>query len=65
MQTELNKKVEKSMEKGMEKGMEEAQARTISTFLHKMPDMPDEEAASLFDVTAEYVKNLRKKMKAV
>jgi len=29
-----------------------------------MPDMPDGEVASLFDVTVEYVKKLRKKMKA-
>jgi hypothetical protein len=30
-----------------------------------MPDMPDEEVASLFDVTVEYVKELRDKMKSV
>jgi hypothetical protein len=37
---------------------------TIGTFLLKMPDMPDEEVASLFDVTVDYVKDLREKMKA-
>ncbi len=55
----------KGIEKGIEKGREEAQARTIGTFLHKMPDMPDEEVASLFNVTADYIRGLREKMKAV
>jgi predicted transposase YdaD len=55
----------KGIEKGIEKGREEAQARTIGTFLHKMPDMPDEEVASLFDVTVDYIRGLREKMKAV
>ena len=50
---------------GIEEGREEARARTIGTFLLKMPDMPDEEVASLFDVTVEYVKELREKMKSV
>ena len=49
----------------MAKGREEARALTIGTFLHKMPAMPDEEVASLFDVTVEYVKGLREKMKSV
>ncbi|MEY4203756.1 MAG: hypothetical protein RL013_1459, partial [Bacteroidota bacterium] len=40
-----------------------ARTLTIGTFLLKMPDMPDEEVASLFDVTVEYVKDLREKMK--
>ena len=48
----------------MAKGREEARALTIGTFLHKMPAMPDEEVASLFDVTVEYVRELREKMKA-
>ncbi len=61
----LEEAMEKSMKEGIEKGIEDARASTISTFLHKMPDMPDEEAASLFDVTVDYVKDLRKKMKAV
>ncbi len=54
----------KGEKKGIEKGREEARALTIGTFLHKMPDMPDEEVASLFDVTTDYVKELRDKMKA-
>jgi hypothetical protein len=29
-----------------------------------MPDVPDEEVASLFDVTVDYVKDLREKTKA-
>jgi hypothetical protein len=45
------------------KGREEARALTIGTFMLKMPDMPDGEVASLFDVTVEYVRNLREKMK--
>ncbi len=61
----MEKGKKEGMEKGIEKGREDARASTISTFLHKMPDMPDEEAASLFDVTVDYVKNLREKMKAV
>lgn len=51
------------MKKGIAKGREEARALTIGTFLLKMPDMPDEDVASLFDVTVEYVKALREKMK--
>ncbi|MFM8486331.1 MAG: hypothetical protein ACKOCH_08335, partial [Bacteroidota bacterium] len=54
----------KGEKKGMEKGREEARALTIGTFIRKMPDMPDGEVASLFDVTADYVRNLREKMKA-
>jgi hypothetical protein len=61
----MEKSMKEGIEKGIEKGIEDARASTISTFLHKMPDMPDEEAASLFDVTVDYVKDLRKKMKAV
>jgi predicted transposase YdaD len=53
------------MKKGIAKGREEARALTIGTFLLKMPDMPDEEVASLFDVTVEYVKDLREQMKAM
>jgi predicted transposase YdaD len=64
--------IEKGREEGMEKGREEgialgierAQALTIGTFLLKMPDMPDEEVANLFDVTVDYVNGLREKMKA-
>jgi hypothetical protein len=52
--------MEKGIEKGSrgryEKGREEARALTIGTFIRKMPDMPDGEVASLFDVTVEYVK---------
>jgi flagellar biosynthesis/type III secretory pathway protein FliH len=60
----MEKGIEKGIEKGMEKGREEARALTIGTFIRKMPDMPDWEVASLFDVTVEYVRNLREKMKA-
>ncbi|MFN5366061.1 MAG: hypothetical protein ACK5CH_11650, partial [Bacteroidota bacterium] len=55
---------EEGIEKGIAKGREEARALTIGTFLLKMPDVPDEEVASLFDVTVDYVKDLREKMKA-
>ena len=55
---------EEGIEKGIQKGREEARALTIGTFLHKMPAMPDEEVASLFDVTVDYVKSLREKMRA-
>jgi predicted transposase YdaD len=58
------KGMEKGREEGMEKGREEARALTIGTFIRKMPGMPDGEVASLFDVTVEYVRNLREKMKA-
>ena len=54
----------KGIEKGREEGREEARALTIGTFLLKMPAMSDEEVASLFDVTVEYVRELREKMKA-
>jgi hypothetical protein len=30
-----------------------------------MPDMPDAEVASLFDVTTEYIRNLREKLNRV
>jgi hypothetical protein len=30
-----------------------------------MPDMPDAEVARLFDVTPEYIRNLRKKLNKV
>jgi len=59
----IEKGMEKGREEGMEKGREEARALTIGTFIRKMPDMPDEEVARLFDVTVEYVKKLREKMK--
>ncbi|MFM7153828.1 MAG: hypothetical protein ACKOZV_06855, partial [Bacteroidota bacterium] len=58
------KGMEKGREEGITLGIERARALTIGTFLLKMPDMPDEEVASLFDVTVDYVKNLREKMKA-
>jgi predicted transposase YdaD len=51
-------------QEGREEGREEARALTIGTFIRKMPGMPDGEVASLFDVTVEYVRNLREKMKA-
>ena len=55
---------EEGREEGIALGIEKARTLTIGTFLLKMPDMPDEEVASLFDVTVEYVKDLREKMKA-
>ena len=58
----MEKGMKKGMKKGIAKGREEARALTIGTFLLKMPDMPDEEVASLFDVTVEYVKDLREQM---
>jgi flagellar biosynthesis/type III secretory pathway protein FliH len=60
----IEKGIEKGREEGITLGIERARALTIGTFLLKMPDMPDEEVASLFDVTVDYVKNLREKMKA-
>ncbi|MFN7831390.1 MAG: hypothetical protein ACK5Q2_05315, partial [Bacteroidota bacterium] len=56
--------IEKGREEGIALGIERAQALTIGTFLLKMPDMPDEEVANLFDVTVDYVNGLREKMKA-
>ena len=61
----MEKGMKKGMKKGIAKGREEARALTIGTFLLKMPDMPDEEVASLFDITVEYVKGLREQMKAM
>jgi predicted transposase YdaD len=55
---------EEGREEGIALGIEKARTLTIGTFLLKTPDMPDEEVASLFDVTVEYVKDLREKMKA-
>jgi predicted transposase YdaD len=55
---------EEGREEGIALGIEKARTLTIGTFLLKMPDMSDEEVASLFDVTVDYVKGLREKMKA-
>jgi flagellar biosynthesis/type III secretory pathway protein FliH len=60
----IQKGREEGREEGIALGIEKARALTIGTFLHKMPAMPDEEVASLFDVTVDYVKGLREKMKA-
>jgi len=60
----MAKGMEKGMEKGVALGIEKARALTIGTFLLKMPDLPDGEVASLFDVTVDYIKELREKMKA-
>jgi predicted transposase/invertase (TIGR01784 family) len=54
----------KGREEGIALGIEKARALTIGTFLLKMPDMSDEEVSNLFDVTVDYVKDLREKMKA-
>ena len=51
--------------KGKLEGKLEGRELTISTFLSKMPDMPDAEVARLFDVTPEYIRNLRKKLNKV
>jgi flagellar biosynthesis/type III secretory pathway protein FliH len=64
MEKGMEKGREEGIEKGIAKGREEARALTIGTFLLKMPDVPDEEVASLFDVTVDYVKDLRDKTKA-
>jgi cell division GTPase FtsZ len=64
MEKGMAKGREEGIEKGIAKGREEARALTIGTFLLKMPDVPDEEVASLFDVTVDYVKDLRDKTKA-
>ncbi|MEY4202972.1 MAG: hypothetical protein RL013_675, partial [Bacteroidota bacterium] len=55
---------EEGREEGIALGIEKARILTIGTFLLKMPDMPDEEVSNLFDVTVDYVKDLREKMKA-
>jgi len=59
-----NEIMAKGREEGIALGIEKARTLTIGTFLLKMPDMPDEEVASLFDVTVDYVKGLREKIKA-
>jgi hypothetical protein len=55
---------EEGREEGIALGIEKARTLTIGTFLLKMPDMSDEEVSNLFDVTVDYVKDLREKMKA-
>ncbi|MFM8490038.1 MAG: hypothetical protein ACKOCH_27170, partial [Bacteroidota bacterium] len=54
---------EEGREQGIALGIEKARTLTIGTFMLKMPDMPDGEVATLFDVTVEYVRNLREKIK--
>ncbi|MFN7833866.1 MAG: Rpn family recombination-promoting nuclease/putative transposase, partial [Bacteroidota bacterium] len=58
------KGIEKGREEGKAEGREEARALTIGTFMLKKPEVPDEEVSNLFDVTVDYVKGLREKMKA-
>jgi hypothetical protein len=58
------KGIEKGREEGKAEGREEARALTIGTFMLKKPEVPDEEVSNLFDVTVDYVKDLREKMKA-
>jgi len=60
----IEKGIQKGREEGIALGIEKARALTIGTFLLKMPDMPDEEVASLFDVTVDYVRGLREQIKA-
>ena len=55
----------KGIAEGTAKGKLEGRELTISTFLSKMPDMPDAEVASLFDVTTEYIRKLRGKLNKV
>ncbi|MEO0007579.1 MAG: hypothetical protein RJA20_1775 [Bacteroidota bacterium] len=52
----------KGIAEGTAKGKLEGRELTISTFLSKMPDMPDAEVARLFDVTTEYIRKLREKL---
>jgi hypothetical protein len=56
------KKLREERAKGKLEGKLEGRELTISTFLSKMPDMPDAEVARLFDVTPEYIRNLRGKL---
>jgi flagellar biosynthesis/type III secretory pathway protein FliH len=56
------KGIAEGIAKGKLEGKLEGRELTISTFLSKMPDMPDAEVARLFDVTPEYIRNLRKKL---
>jgi flagellar biosynthesis/type III secretory pathway protein FliH len=60
----VNEIMAKGREEGIALGIEKARTLTIGTFLLKMPDMSDEEVSNLFDVTVEYVRNLREKMNA-
>jgi hypothetical protein len=55
-------KLREERAKGKLEGKLEGRELTISTFLSKMPDMPDAEVARLFDVTPEYIRNLRGKL---
>jgi flagellar biosynthesis/type III secretory pathway protein FliH len=59
------KGIAEGIAKGKLEGKLEGRELTISTFLSKMPDMPDAEVARLFDVTPEYIRNLRKKLNKV
>jgi flagellar biosynthesis/type III secretory pathway protein FliH len=54
--------IAKGIAEGTAKGKLEGRELTISTFLSKMPDMPDAEVARLFDVTTEYIRKLRGKL---
>ena len=56
------KGIAEGIAKGKLEGKLEGRELTISTFLSKMPDMPDAEVARLFDVTPEYIRNLREKL---
>ncbi len=48
---------------GIAQGKAEGIELTIGTFLLKVPDMPDDEVANLFDVTPGYIRKLREKLK--
>jgi len=55
--------IEVFRKQGIEEGKAEGIELTIGTFLLKVPDMPDDEVANLFDVTPGYIRKLREKLK--
>lgn len=62
LREERAKGIAEGTAKGIAEGTAKGKETTIRTFLAKMHDMPDEEVASLFDVTPEYIRDLREKM---
>jgi flagellar biosynthesis/type III secretory pathway protein FliH len=65
LREERAKGIAEGIAKGKLEGKLEGRELTISTFLSKMPDMPDAEVVSLFDVTTEYIRNLHEKLNRV
>lgn len=55
----MEKGMEIGVKKGEEIGVEKGVQKTILAFLKKMPQITDEEAAELFEVSTNDIKNLR------